>query len=849
MKLAIRDISKIFFLTLLSVFLSISYSQSQIKVLVVDGGGETFFCRYIEDIEKEGYLIFAPACNHPKGFNVNNLSYHFISNFNILFLRSARIGDVEWSDDVKKFVEEGGKLVVLSDTENYYSKDNPTNRLAMKWGVEFDGNEVRCVDIINPHPITRRIGDMYFNNICLAWDGYVARFPHDAKVLAILRPFRAAMVLVRDKDGEVLFGPYNGILDNKRLILNILDYFSNKTGDGVAIVSIVSIKCLNCKEDKILLEKNQTSYTTDWFTFRIWLSDYVSGNLSIFIKTPYGIVANPSFINVTLNNQNYYDFKTRLEVTTYAQSGKLTLEVIFGNSRKTKDVQIEICGIEGASCCENNKCEQGLFCINGKCVKEKVVNVCKEDEIYNPLKNVCIKKGIGCYSDNDCKKIYGVDNVVCYGSFLLLPGRCCLRNEFWNGTHCEEKRLRMVIIPYKKDWNGLGLSKEYVEKLVKDAMKYFPIPENKVKIIVWEKVCNPPHGIFWIFCPLLVGANDHGDRFVIISRDSLKDECGNDVSGCVKFIGSNVAIVKHLLPEIIAHELGHTFGLLDEYCHYRDLFGWKCGEGAFPNPLKKEYGCRVFPLPECKKVKVELDKLRVGVLEPIRLNFKNLEGNACDISVVVVEMKRGNAWTHLTSCLPTDPCYIMFTEYETGNQKIRVKIITPQMKEVILGEFEVVVEKSGKDSKIFGKSCEGEKLQISLENLQDILSILISRKEAPLWFKIEKNNEIKYELEGDFEIYDRNCKKIGERKIEIESKGIYNLKVNGVIHIRRVLDFETLRDKFGFCCREVNVYKNTCAGNLPYLKRSGINIMAGGSEGFSEPAYIHLQKELRKWIE
>ncbi|MFH1285321.1 MAG: vWA domain-containing protein [Candidatus Micrarchaeota archaeon] len=38
---------------------------------------------------------------------------------------------------------------------------------------------------------------------------------------------------------------------------------------------------------------------------------------------------------------------------------------------------------------------------------------------------------------------------------------------------------------------------------------------------------------------------------------------------------------------VTAHELGHEFGLRDEYCDC----SWRCGRDAQPNPLKEEYGC------------------------------------------------------------------------------------------------------------------------------------------------------------------------------------------------------------------------------------------------------------------
>ena len=210
----------------------IKEAQEGIKILVLDGRGECNFCDFISDFANEGYKIFAPACNAPEGFKITELSYSFISQFDILMLRSAKVGEKEWNEEVKKYVEEGGKLVVLSDTENFYSSDNPTNHLASMWGVQFSGDYEGRAEVIE-HPITKDVKQVSWcvesksPGIDLCFDGIPSTHPEEAIILAKYGN-QSALILIKDKLGEVIFGPNNGIMDNERLLLNIFSYFGAK---------------------------------------------------------------------------------------------------------------------------------------------------------------------------------------------------------------------------------------------------------------------------------------------------------------------------------------------------------------------------------------------------------------------------------------------------------------------------------------------------------------------------------------------------------------------------------------------------------------------------------------------
>jgi parallel beta-helix repeat protein len=490
--------------------------------------------------------------------------------------------------------------------------------------------------------------------------------------------------------------------------------------------------------------------------------------------------------------------------------------------------------------------------------ERELLRVCKEEEVYNPEIKECVKKGVGCTQDKQCFEIYKNESVICSGvvyvtSGTYTPGHCCLKGEIWNGTHCEEKKLKIVAIPYRKSWGELGLNEEKVREGLEKAMEYFPISKEKVKVIVWDKVCAPLLNSLWPLCPSFVGALGNGDRYMMIGY--VTDECGADPH-CYHFL-TGMVIVSTLEAIPLAHELGHTFGLKDEYCHW---LPWVCGTEAYPNPLREEYGCRVFPLPYCKgqeettpgfsKATLEVEKQEISPCEWVKVAIRNLEGNACELYVGRIEELRGNQWTQASfdACFPGELCYISYKE--EGTHKIRAKLIpeaTPRSpSKIYTNEVEVNVKGSCKEPKLWGKTCSEDKLTLSLNNLPGVY-YYVPAKERPIWFKVVKNNIFRYGVEGNIEIYDENCNKIetisGEKKLELKN-GIYNFKVSELTSI----DFEPVSiNELGFCCSRVGVPEGTCLGNKA-ISGGGRSIMGAYYQtAFSQPAWEHLKKVMKEW--
>ena len=483
------------------------------------------------------------------------------------------------------------------------------------------------------------------------------------------------------------------------------------------------------------------------------------------------------------------------------------------------------------------------------------IQQCKKDEAYNPEKKECIKKGIGCYTNDECFNIYKNQSVVCYGSIIdvvTTPGHCCLKDEIWNGSACIKRKLRVVVIPYKEDWSKIGVSERDIEETIGNVFNYYPIEKEKLEVVVWKTPCNPIFDQLWPICPSFVGAAGHGDRYVLVTdkNEDLSSECGTgEAEGCAIVNGVS-AIVREFTPTIVAHELGHTFGLQDEYCHYKHpIGGWKCGTEAYPNPLKPEYGCRVFPLPRCENAKLETEKQTAPPGEWIKLNMKDLQGNACEVYKAQIETFKNGNWQPLTTCIPGEPCYVSFSENEKGTNKVRAKLVLAgytSSYETITNEVEINVEGFTTKPKIFGYSCSDDKLLLNL-NFPFTMYWEVYGNGKEIWFRVEKNSNFSYELDGKFEIYDASCNKIGESKVKIEKNGIYNVKVYGPT-TSTLLPLSI--EKFGFCCWDANVYYPTCFGDKP-TTGNGRSIMAYPLQAtnFSQPAWEHLKKVMGIWEE
>ncbi len=65
-----------------------------------------------------------------------------------------------------------------------------------------------------------------------------------------------------------------------------------------------------------------------------------------------------------------------------------------------------------------------------------------------------------------------------------------------------------------------------------------------------------------------------------------------DIAEGIAIPGMRATIVTTGRVYSTAHEIGHAFGLKDEYCNFQVGGVGKCGFGVGPNPLKSEGGCR-----------------------------------------------------------------------------------------------------------------------------------------------------------------------------------------------------------------------------------------------------------------
>jgi hypothetical protein len=116
----------------------------------------------------------------------------------------------------------------------------------------------------------------------------------------------------------------------------------------------------------------------------------------------------------------------------------------------------------------------------------------------------------------------------------------------------------------------------------KEAVKVVKVQENcriiktSTKTDLWQvKRCGKK-------------VSENYDRIIGLTDDeSMYGEKGGFTA-----IDSEVTIATTKEVLNVAHELGHTFGLKDEYCNFKSpIYGVICGFDAKPNPLMPELGC------------------------------------------------------------------------------------------------------------------------------------------------------------------------------------------------------------------------------------------------------------------
>lgn len=206
-----------------------------------------------------------------------------------------------------------------------------------------------------------------------------------------------------------------------------------------------------------------------------------------------------------------------------------------------------------------------------------------------------------CGLPDSCEGVVCQD--MCDGSILKSNGNCvegkCVYSTEVCDSGCKSGRcgeppiLRLVFIPV--NW-----ASPYNEFLVAvDEQANFLIENygldkcrDKIQITKSREICT----VFDTGDPglcrsskTIVGIKECSKRVVHEYKNQYiigimdKDCRGSGLSSG----GSRTVFVSRDAPEITAHEIGHEFGLRDEYCDKAPY----CGANASPNPLEAKYGC------------------------------------------------------------------------------------------------------------------------------------------------------------------------------------------------------------------------------------------------------------------
>ncbi len=205
-----------------------------------------------------------------------------------------------------------------------------------------------------------------------------------------------------------------------------------------------------------------------------------------------------------------------------------------------------------------------------RCVAEKsggaYFNAPTEETVQETFKDLTEQLNTPCSADSDCQGSY-----VCQQDM------------------CRPSKLHIVYVPVGMAADdSFQIEAERQHQFLVDSLPSLGNCTDKIKMTVLDRRCDISSGSDQFSIMRQAAAcvanqtENHGyDFFVgIVPSQGL---FADDISGYT-FSGARGAIVRKGWEVVAAHEIGHRFGLNDEYCK-----GAPCNQE--PNPLSAEYGC------------------------------------------------------------------------------------------------------------------------------------------------------------------------------------------------------------------------------------------------------------------
>ena len=203
------------------------------------------------------------------------------------------------------------------------------------------------------------------------------------------------------------------------------------------------------------------------------------------------------------------------------------------------------------------------------CVKEDYVDVQETGERCS--------QDFECSADLSCNEPH-------YSASGVSGSRCCPEGSSWNGSACQEDdKIKLVFVPLNENTGSFDTAADQQSEFFIDQ---YPIDDpSKVEVEKVESVCNvPAEGAACSNsemistlpeieqCAQNAGYNDFTFAIGIYQNNVCGSTAGwSDGSG-----GTRAVVAEAGHEEVTAHEIGHEYGLNDEYldaCRYGGSVG------------------------------------------------------------------------------------------------------------------------------------------------------------------------------------------------------------------------------------------------------------------------------------